>query len=275
MEDPRVQSMQCDGQTIAQKQCTNNGVINVDDGAHLLCWAHWKIWYKERHDVKDVPEPWHMLDLKVDQILLMTNENVTSLRSALRNDFPHLGNVNGQKKYTGYIYVFHMPLSDVDGEDMYKVGYTTYKNVKKRIAEWPGAVLIHHWECAYASYAETIIHLLLQHWRCYRYVFYKARAPPNAQKRYVSTWFEHPARPVHDAVWAADECPDWLPPKIYSAIRNDRVTKEITKSATPYKERYAVEQEWFYCPLDYVTKVCISVVQMIESNQKNWHKGFQ
>ena len=267
----RVENLQCDGQTQHQKQCTKNGTIYTENGAHFLCWTHWKIWYKQRHK-HDPPDPWDLLELPVDTTQ-MTSSCVNTLRSTLRNDFPSLQCTSS--KYVGYIYVFHMPLSDVVGEPMFKIGYTTRKNVKKRIAEWPGAVLLHHWESSHASYAETIILLLLQHWRCYRFVLYKACAAPDAQKRYVSTWYEHPTRPVHDAVWASPQCPDWLPQRIYDVIRNDRVPKEITASAQQYTERYAYEQEWFYCPLDYVVQICTAVVEMIEHNKSDWHKGFQ
>lgn len=252
----------CDAQTKDKKQCSKRGKINV--GEHLLCWVHWDMWYRETHACTVAPEPWTCLGLEV----AIDRVAVKQLRALLRNKF-----VSEKTENHGWLYVFRY-VHDDNTENMYKIGYTDRDTVTKRIAEWPGAELLFSFKTRHAQYAESVVHCLLEHWRVYRFVLYAACTAPDACKRYVSTHYTRPARPVHDAVWASAECPEWLPQHIFDAMQNDRVTREIMHDKKVYKERYVREDEWFFCPLDYVVQVCEAVTQMIEHNQDNWHAGF-
>jgi hypothetical protein len=254
---------QCDGQTLEGKQCTKMGKISVRNGEHLLCWSHWTKWYKETHGCTVVPEPWQLLGFKQGP---GSNAPLGDLRSALRNDFP-------VKPQEGHVYVYRM---DSDGEDepMFKIGYTT-QGVHQRLDQWPGSVLVNSWRTSRAHYAETLIHLYLNHWRVYRFVMYASKAKPGQHKRFVSTWYASPSKPVHDAVWASKTCPEWLPMEIYEAIQKDTLTPEINITAKSKKTRYAVEREWFYCEYEYVERIIGTVVDGISKNEKNWHRKFQ
>lgn len=82
----------------------------------------------------------------------------------------------------GFIYVYRLETDRND--EMYKIGFTAQKTVEDRLKDWPGSILVCSWKTHCPHFAETLIHLFLQHWRCYRFVF----RDWDARKRFVSTW---------------------------------------------------------------------------------------
>jgi hypothetical protein len=189
----------CDGETQEGKRCLYTGKILVQNGEHWLCWKHWKCW-SGRGSSSD--KPWEILQmtiapdqeklgkLTVKKIAAMLRDGPPSTTTAQRavvvddnettedtSSLPE-GAPSGKE---GYIYAYRLETDR--GDDMYKIGFTT-TTVEERLKDWPGSILVASWKTPCPHFTETLIHLFLQHWRCYRFVF----RDWDARKRFVSTW---------------------------------------------------------------------------------------
>lgn len=230
--------------TKTERQCTRNAV----DGETQLCQQHYSKWYEKTYKKKPA-QPWELYGLPTPPDPTMKYAKaITRLRALLRQGplgrsgaAAAAGNASGDAGGVsrGHIYVYRI---ENDDPCYFKIGYTT-KAVHQRLDEWPGSVLVHSWRTEFPHYAESIIHLYLYHWRCYRFVLYAEGGKPGDQKRFVSTCYSNPTRSIYDAVVAAK--PSWLPEEIYEVVKqNQGVTPEIYRK-TPRKQRYTVEKEWF------------------------------
>ena len=255
--------------TKTKRQCSRNAV----DEETTLCQQHYNKWYEKTHKRKP-PQPWEVYGLPPPpEPTLKYAKAVTTLLKKLRqgpgddasaaaagggrsiitknppsvNPKRSLG-AGAETTFGGHIYVYRI---ENDDPHYFKIGFTT-KAVHQRLDEWPGSVLVHSWRTEFPQYAETIIHLYLYHWRCYRFVLYAEGRKPNDQKRFVSTCYSNCSRSIYDEVVAAK--PSWLPEEIYEVIKKDQgVTAEIYRK-TPKQQRYTVEKEWFRVE-DYETQI--------------------
>ncbi len=240
-----------------QNPCKNKWKIQVNDNEHCLCWKHWKIWYKEQHpSEKSVREPWELLKFSLrPPIKQMTEKNRKALRTHLRCE---------PSEKDGHIYVYRM--QNEQNEPMFKIGYTT-QAVHQRLEQWPGSVLVHSWRTSYVVYAETLIHLYLQHWRVYRFVL---QGPPKT-KQYISVWYDNPLEPVEDVWWVNRKKYDWIPENIHGMFKQElNVRKKCAK-------RYRVEKEWFYCDYEYIKEIIRGLLKDLERCAKDnkWYLYFQ
>jgi len=168
----------------------------------------------------------------------------------------------------GFIYVYRLE-TDRDDE-MYKIGFTTMEKVEDRLKDWPGSLLVCAWETHCPHYAETLIHLFLQHWRCYRFVF----RDWDARKRFVSTWFDDHKQYVPDQVYSSRRRPLWLDASLWAHICNDDVCPQFN-ARSKRENRFDMEKEWFYVEWNYAKPVIEAVVECVEQHHKDWHKNFR
>jgi hypothetical protein len=168
----------------------------VQNGELWLCWTHWKSWSGGRKSDR----PWEILDisiapdeeklgkLTVKKIATMLRDGPAPPRSggAGRNEEDGTEDASSEPSRRngseGFIYVYRLETDRND--EMYKIGFTAQKTVEERLKDWPGSILVCSWKTHCPHFAETLIHLFLQHWRCYRFVF----RDWDARKRFVSTW---------------------------------------------------------------------------------------
>lgn len=235
-DKPAAAALKCTATIISRKtktkcQCSRNAV----DKETQLCQQHYNKWYEKTYKKKPA-QPWELYGLPTPpEPTMKYAKAITKLRALLREG-PSSGEENAEG---GHIYVYQI---ENDDPCYFKIGFTT-KSVHQRLDEWPGSVLVHSWRTEFPQYAESIIHLYLYHWRCYRFVLYAERSKPGDQKRFVSTCYSNPMRSIYDDVVAAK--PSWLPEEIYEVIKQTQgVTPEIYRK-TPRKQRYTVEKEWF------------------------------
>ena len=168
----------------------------------------------------------------------------------------------------GSIYVYRLE-TDRDDE-MYKIGFTTMEKVEDRLKDWPGSLLVCAWKTHCPHYAETLIHLFLQHWRCYRFVF----RDWDARKRFVSTWFDDHKQYVPDQVYSSRRRPLWLDASLWAHIRADDVCPQFN-ARSKRENRFDMEKEWFYVSIAYVRSVIEAVVECVGQHHKDWHKSFR
>lgn len=243
----------------SNKQCSRNGVISVESGKHYFCWQHHSLYYKDKYSVKVVPEPWELVKLSVSpDVTKLSNETIKNIRKMLRT-FP---GVVEDKDAEGLIYCFQLQ-EGCDDPMYYKVGFVKSQDrLKDRLEEWRDCKLIDKWPIKYPSYAESLVHLILGHWRCQRYVLYAAKAPPGRQKRYVSTWYGTDDL-VPDCFINAETCPAWMPDNIWES---SNATTDISLR-TKASERYRMEDEWFYCDYDYISRIIKAVLELLSSDR--------
>jgi hypothetical protein len=233
MDSEKKNNSRCSAIIISKKTKTKRTCIRdaVDDETRL-CQQHYKKWY-EKTFKKKLPQPWNTYGLPTPpEPTLKFPKAVSKLKTKIKKGPPVCGE-------GGHIYVYQ-----IEGDDpcYFKIGFTV-QSVHQRLDQWPGSVLVHSWRTEFPHFAETIIHLYLYAWRCYRFVLYAENTKPNDQKRFVSTCYNNPSRSIFDDVVAAN--PSWLPKDIYEKIKHDQsVTPEIYVK-TPKKQRYTVEKEWF------------------------------
>jgi hypothetical protein len=232
-----------------------------------FCVIHWMAWYKMNYKCESVPEPWELLGFSVyPDDSHLSKDALTRIRTLLRN-----GPSEGQQD--GHIYVYRMEKQTHDSPHMYKIGRTDQSSVHQRLKDWPGSELVHSWRTSHSTFAESLIHAFLDHWRVRRYVLAAAKTKPNKHMRFISTWYTNEA-PVHDDVWQSPNCPDWMPDHIWDAIKLDKLTPEITYK-TPVSKRYPVEIEFFYCnDYNYIQVVITNILEIISKNSSHWHFKF-
>ncbi len=271
----------CEAETQAKKRCSKKAKICVHN--KNLCWIHWTVWYKEYYKCDVVPEPWELLKMDVypdeHHLCKKTISNIRSLlRKGIKGADPSDGNHvkvgrPGGVATKGHVYVYKMKKDMNDTNHMYKIGFTS-QTVQARLLDWPGSELVESWETACPSFAESIIHAYLEHWRVRRYVLCAARTRPHEHIRFISTWYSN-EDPVHDDVWYSSTCPEWMPEHIWAAIKSDTLTSEISIATKPIN-RYPVEIEFFYCDqFSYIHDVITTVITTINNNLKTWNKVFE
>jgi hypothetical protein len=248
-------------------QCKNKPIILVENDEFFFCWIHWSIWYKEKHGCTTTPEPWELLGFKESpDDTKLENKTILDIRSLLRK-----GPGDSKK---GFIYIFKSHLKD--DLDMFKIGYTCEESVEKRTNKWDGSILLKSWKVSHAVFAESLIHLYLQHWRCYRFVLYASKQPPAHQKRYISVWYDSPTTPVLDNITEQNR-EDWIPDNIYeSLVEYQKITSEL--DIKKKKHRYKYEKEWFFCQFEYIKKIIEDITTTINNykeDQTKWFNAFK
>jgi hypothetical protein len=157
----------------------------------------------------------------------------------------------------GFIYVYRLETDRND--EMYKVGFTAQKTAEDRLKDWPGSILVYSWKTHCPHFAETLIHLFLQHWRCYRFVF----RDWDARKRFVSTWFDNYQTYVPDQVYSSRRRPLWLDATLWQHIRKDEVCPQFNAKSRR-EHRFDMEKEWFYVEWNYAKPIIEGVVECVE-----------
>jgi hypothetical protein len=244
--------------------CKNKGKIFVENNELFFCWTHWSIWYKEHYKCDITPEPWSLLGFTVTpDVDKLEKKTILDIRSLLREG-------PTEEKKSGFIYILKSHLED--DNDMFKIGFTCEDVVEKRTSKWDGAKLLKSWQVPHAQFAESLIHLFLQHWRCYRFVLYASKQPPSHHKRYISVWYDSPDRPVLDNINETNG-KEWIPDHIFEAlVEYQKITPEI--DVKKKKHRYKYEKEWFFCDLKYIEKVIEDVVKILNNTEK-WRNAFK
>jgi hypothetical protein len=109
----------------------------------------------------------------------------------------------------GYIYVYRIEGKDAEGN--YKVG-RTIRAVEKRISEWPGAILMYQRQTRYNILSESLIHILLGHYRmhhcadCGKFWPASQKVPPlciegrRAHRHRQIEWFKRPLPNIEKVV---------------------------------------------------------------------------
>lgn len=252
------------------RQCSKQAKVTVSNGQHAFCWVHWGKWKRDKDNVKTTPEPWELFKLDVmPDVTKVSKDALKSIRKMLRT-FP--GAVTSSE---GLVYCFQLH-EGCDDPLYYKVGFVgRLERLGDRLDnEWRDCEMVHKWPVKFPDYAESLIHLMLNHYRVHRWVLYAAKAPPGHQKRYISTWYGTDDI-VQDALVTADACPSWMPDDMFGQTKATRDMSLKTKAS----DRYRMEDEWFYCEYDYIRRVIESVVKLLSSDlassAERWYSVYQ
>lgn len=258
-----MQDTQCDGRTHEDKRCSKQGKILVEEGKHLLCWTHWRSWAGPERAKVPV---WEILGMTVapDEEKL-TRLTVKTIAATLRDGPPAPLPLRGSGD--GSIYVYRLETDRND--DMFKIGFTT-TTVEKRLQDWPGSQLVDSWETPYPHYVETLIHLFLQHWRCYRFVF----RDWDARKRFVSVWYDDPTSYVQDCVATSRRRPLWLDTSLWERVHKGEICPQLNVKSKR-ADRFDVEKEWFYVSYSYIKPVIGGIIEVVQRNHRDWHESFR
>lgn len=136
--------MQCQGVTQSNKRCTRN----VKKGQY--CY---------QHKGQATEKPVRPL-LGLPDSIEVTRKVETRIRRPPSKDDKE-----------GWIYVYTLNSDHNVGELYYKIGRTEQGNVETRISQWKGAHLRKAFKVKYNRKAESLIHLLLDEHRVYRYPY--------------------------------------------------------------------------------------------------------
>lgn len=253
-----------------ERQCSKHVKITVSNGAHGFCWVHWGKWFREQHQLKTTPEPWELLKLDIaPDLTKISRDAAKNIRKMLRT-FP--GSIVSED---GLVYCFKLH-EGCDDPHYHKVGFVgRVERLSDRLDnEWRDCELISKWPVKFPDYAESLIHLYLNHYRVHRWVLYAAKAPPGHQKRYISTWYGTDDI-VQDALMQDDKCSSWLPDHMFGLSKASRDISLKTKAS----ERYRMEDEWFFCEYEYIQRVIECVVKLLQSDvaksAESWYSVFQ
>lgn len=246
-----------------------------------LCYEHWAKHYRDTHNVLSAPEPWTLLHFPAEPSTEhLRPKTLARLRSLLR----HGPDPHATHEGDGYIYVYTLDCDTRHGDPWFKIGRTT-QAVHERLKDWPGARLMQFWSVRWNVFSETLIHAWLQHWRAYRFVLYAAKQRPGQHKRYLSLWYDpSPEGNGYDVVpdWVTYgyahrtyDVNEWVPDHLDNVMLHRHVSQTDVdvwpRAPKGSSQRYAMEQEWFYCPWCYVEHVIQSIVDVVNAPFERRH----
>lgn len=264
------------------RQCSKYAISQWNDCN--WCFAHWMQGYRKTHDGHDPPMAWQLLRFTVSPSQEhLSKTDLAALGSAMRRGpDPH-----GKHEGHGYIYVYTLDSDTRHGDPWFKIGRTT-QSVHQRLDGWPGSQLKKSWRVRWNVFAETLIHRFLTHWRAYRFVLAAAKQQPGQARRYLSVWYDSVqldshAQAVYNVVpdWVAHghehHCygvDAWLPDAADTVLTRGHVTslEPTFYPKSKSKQRYTMEQEWFYCDWEYIEDVIQSVVDVINAPYERRHR---
>lgn len=212
-----------------------------------LCKQHWLL-ARGPHE-----PPWVELGLRVEPHAKLSAKALAKLTELLYRG------PNAAADKPGHIYQF---VHAADHPSLYKIGYT-HRTPERRLAEWTGAKLHASWAVPEAAhFAESIIHVLLDHWRVYRYTF---ADPDHPGERHALSIWKQTGTIIEDAEYHAvrrglRSTTAWCPPKVAKAIAADApLLMPLLKA-----NALAREKEWFLIETDYVRAIVEAVVLLVQ-----------
>ena len=244
-----------------------------------LCKQHWRM----AHVGSSRDEMWAICGLTLHANLAPTA--VEKLETLLLRG-PNLVSDKG-----GHLYQF---VHAQDHPNLSKLGYT-HRTPEKRLAEWPGAKLRDSWPMPVAAhFAESVCHLLMDHWRVYRFIFTDritgARHALSVWKQTLCCLDDAEYQAVSNVSYVGFKLrayarnlkvrrglrsiETWCPAGIAAVIQAHDVNKPpgtVTALSPKGKgKNVPMEKEWFCINSDYLAHVVHDVHAML-TGATNWH----
>ena len=164
-----------------------------------------------------------------------------------------------KKDQPGWLYIFYQ--KDDEGEYYWKVGRTKKDDVKKRVEEWPGALICFARRVSFNKLAERLVFLILDNVRMLRHV-YTGAPKKTSGKLYLSALKNDPKKLLEDAlvrrIRTLDDDVDSfapIPAHVITSVRED-VKMKFGRTKT--------ETEWVFWHLHIVKQVILSVKEALD-----------